>query len=125
MAIHNINNSRFIFSNNNYMMTIKKHLEQDPSRADEFNVILQRRTITLEQWRATGKFIPAEEYLNKNPNAKLIRNCKDVIEYAGMSIIELTHTGDFVFEKNKSKDIEEIENIVWRNASEKLWCENC
>ena len=107
------------------MMTIKKHLEQDPSRADEFNAILKRGTITLEQWRATGKFIPAEEYLNKNPNAKLIRNCKDVIEYAGMSIIELTHTGDFVFEKNKSKDIEEIENIVWSNASEKLWCENC
>ena len=125
MAIYNINNSRIIFINNKYMMTIKKHLEQDSSRADELSKILNRGTITLDEWRMTGKFISAEEYLHKNKDVALVKNCKEVIEYAGASIIQVLHTGFFVFKDTKSKTLDEVENAVWLDISEKLWCDNC
>ena len=125
MAIYNINNSRIIFINNKYMMTIKKHLEQDSSRADELSKILNRGTITLDEWRMTGKFISAEEYLHKNKDVALVKNCKEVIEYAGASIIQVLHTGFFVFKDTQSKTLDEVENAVWLDISEKLWCDNC
>jgi hypothetical protein len=125
LAIYNINNSRIIFINNKYMMTIKKHLEQDSSRTDELSKILKRGTITLDEWRMTGKFISAEEYLHKNKDVALVKNCKEVIEYAGMSIIQVLHTGFFIFKDTKSKTLDEVENAVWLDISEKLWCDNC
>jgi hypothetical protein len=114
------------------MTTIKNHLELEkkklkPSqlRIDELNKILKRGTLTLEQWRMTGRFIPAEEYLSINVGAKLIKNCKEVIEYVGGNIIEVLHTGYFVFEDTKSKNLDEVEDKMWMAIAEKLWCEKC
>ena len=104
------------------MTTIKKHLEQDPSRAEELNKILKRGTITLNQWRETAKFFMKEDY---DSNFKFKKNCKQVIEYAGLVIIEVLSTGEFVFGNNKSISLEELENIAWRESAEKFWCENC
>lgn len=104
------------------MVTIKKHLEQDPSRAEELNKIVKRGTITLNQWRETAKFFMKEDY---DSNLKFKKNCKQVIEYAGLVIIEVLSTGEFVFGNNKSISLEELENIAWRESAEKFWCENC
>jgi len=114
------------------MKTIKKHLELEQARTkpnqlriDELNKILKRGTLTLEEWRMTGRFTPAEDYLNRNVGAKLIKDCKEVIEYVGDNIIEVLHTGYFVFEDTKSKTLDDVENKMWLAISEKLWCENC
>jgi hypothetical protein len=114
------------------MKTIKNHLEFEKAqlkpnklRIDELSTILKRGTLTREEWRMTGRFTPAEEYLSRNVGAKLIKNCKEVIEYVGDSIIEVLHTGYFVFEDTESKSIDEVEDAMWSAIAEKLWCENC
>lgn len=114
------------------MKTIKNHLELEQARTkpsqlrvDELTKILKRGTLTLEEWRMTGRFIPAEEYLNQNAGVKLIKNCKEVVEYVGDSIIQVLHTGFFVFEDTKSKNLDEVEDKMWTAICEKLWCENC
>jgi hypothetical protein len=114
------------------MKTIKNHLELEQAqtkpnqlRIDELNKILKRGTLTLEEWRMTGRFTPAEEYLSRNVGAKLIKDCKEVIEYVGDNIIEVSHTGYFVFQDTKSKTLDDVENKMWNSIAEKLWCENC
>lgn len=114
------------------MITIKKHLElekakNNPSllRIEEINKILNRGTITLEEWRMTGRFITKEEYKETNPQAKLKRNCKEIVEYVGDIAIQVLSTGDFVFEDTKDKDLELVENKIWGQVVEKLWCETC
>lgn len=114
------------------MTTIKNHLELEkakskPSdlRIKELDKILKKGTLTLDQWRMTGRFLPAEEYLGHNPGAKLKKNCKEVVEYAGNNIIQVLHTGFFVFEDTKSKSLDKTEDKMWVSIAEKLWCENC
>lgn len=121
------------FINNNYyklMKTISQHLEEEkkkikPTRIEQLSKILKRGTITLEEWRMTGRFMPAEEYLHENKNVELLKDCKEVIEYAGASIIQVLHTGIFVFKDTKSKSLDEVEDVLWKEVCEKLWCENC
>jgi hypothetical protein len=109
------------------MGNIEKHLEKttEQSRKNQLSKILQRGTITLEEFRMTAKFIAAEDYLHSNPNTILEKDCKEVIEYAGGSIIQLLHTGVFVFKETKSKNLDEVEDTMWYEVCEKLWCENC
>lgn len=106
------------------MTTIKKHLEQtkDQSRIDELSKIVNRGTITLNEWKKTAKFFPKEEY---ESDLKLKRNCEQIIEYAGLVLIQVLSTGEFVFEKSKSTNIDEIETIAWQGSAEKFWCETC
>lgn len=104
------------------MTTIKKHLEQDPSRAEELNKILKRGTLTFNEWSATGKFYTAKQYSSK---IKLDEDCKQVIEYVGLSVIQVLSTGEFVFGNYKSKSLYELEKNIWPSIAEKLWCETC
>lgn len=104
------------------MVTIKKHLEKDSSRAAELNKILERGTITLNEWRETAKFFMKEDYKS---TIKFKKNCKQVIEYAGLVIIEVLSTGEFVFGDFKTRSLEVLENIAWMESAEKLWCETC
>ena len=114
------------------MKTIKNHLELEKARTkpnqlriDELTKILKRGTLTLEEWRMTGRFTPTQEYLSRNIGTKLTKNCEQVIEYVGDSIIEVLSTGYFVFEDTKSKTLDDVENKMWNSIAEKLWCENC
>jgi hypothetical protein len=106
------------------MTTIKKHLEQstDQSRIDELDKIVNRGTLTMKEWKGTAKFFPKDEYKS---DLKLKSNCEQIIEYAGLVLVQVLSTGDFVFEKFKSKDIDEVESLAWISSAEKFWCENC
>lgn len=112
------------------MTTIKNHLELEkaktkPSelRIKELEKILKEKTLTLEQFRMTGRFMPAEEYIGTNSGVSLISNCKEVVEYVGNNIIQVLHTGYFVFEDTKSKILDEVEDKMWIAVAEKLWRE--
>jgi GTP-binding protein EngB required for normal cell division len=114
------------------MMTIKQHLELEKSslkpnknKIEELTKILKRNTLTIEQWRMTGRFIPAEEFIQNNPNTKIEKECREVIEYAGKSFIQVLSKSDFVFKDTKRKTLDEVEDIMWIKISESLWCENC
>lgn len=114
------------------MKTIKNHLESERAavkpnqlRIDELTKILDRGTLTREEWRMTGRFTPTGEYLSRNADVKLAKNCKEVIEYVGDNIIKVLSTGYFVFEDTKSKNLDEVEDKMWSATAEKLWCENC
>lgn len=92
------------------MTTIKKHLEQvvdNPQRYSELSRILKRGTLTREQWRMTANFLDKK------------------IEYAGLGIIDILDTGEYVYKDFQSKDLDEVENKLWKDIAEKLWCEKC
>ena len=114
------------------MTTIKNHLELEKkklkpneSRIKELNKILNKGTLTIEEWRMTGRFITVEEYASINKDVTLISNCREVVEYAGNSIIQVLDTGVFVFEDTNSKTIDKVENFLWLTVAEKLWCKKC
>ncbi len=110
------------------MKTIKNHLESEKAsykpnemRIRELTKILKAGTLNLEDWRLTGRFTPANEYLIRNSNVKLKNNCLEVIEYVGEVIIEVLKTNDFVFEDTKSKVLDEVEDKAWEKISKNLW----
>jgi hypothetical protein len=114
------------------MTTIKNHLELEKkklkpsiSRIKELEGILKKGSLTLNEWRMTGRFIPIEEYTSINKGVTLINNCREIVEYAGNSIIQVLDTGFFVFEDTKSKILDEVEDKLWITVVEKLWCEKC
>lgn len=106
MDINYIYNNAININNNEFMKTIKQHLEQvvdDPQRFSELSRILKRGTITLEQWRMTAKFM------------------ENKIEYAGLGMINISDEGEFIYKDFKSKDLDEVEDKLWKDIAEKLW----
>lgn len=106
------------------MTTIKNHLEQETNkdRLKELDKILNRGTLTFSEWSATGKFHNAKQYAKK---IHLDEDCKQVIEYVGLTAIQVLSTGEYLFGNIKSKSLYELENKIWLSVAEKLWCENC
>jgi hypothetical protein len=105
------------------MTTIEKHLakETNSEMITELQKILTRGTLTFSQWSATGKFF----YKNKSER-KTLKSCAQVIEYVGDVYIQVLEDGEFYYtSKIRGKSLYDVEKLVWKVISEKLWCENC
>jgi len=64
----------------------------------------------LNKFSLTGRFTVRGAYLEKNPEAKLEKNCTDVVEYIGGHIIQLLSSGEFMVDENfKSRSLDESE----------------
>lgn len=64
----------------------------------------------MEAFINSGHFIPVEKYLESNPDAQLLADCTDVVEYMGGHIIQLLKSGEFyVDETFSSKSLDEAE----------------
>jgi len=117
------------------MGTIKKHYENELAKEKPnqellsiLSSILERRTITLNEWRLSGKFIPKEEFLKDNPTVALLASCSEVIQYVGGEYIQVTSLSSGTFRytsKIKGNVLDDIENAIWNKISEKLWCSEC
>jgi hypothetical protein len=117
------------------MGTIQKHYDiesakEKPNQSTLSNLskVLDRKTLTLNEWRSSGRFIPKAEYLLENPTAGLLASCSEVIEYIGKDYIQVTNlsSGTFRYTSSiKGKVLDEVENKMWEKIAEKLWCENC
>lgn len=106
------------------MITIKEHLELEklnlkPKKffISDLEKILKRKSLTIKQWRSTGRFNPSEIYLQENRGIEIDSKCKEIIEYAGKSFIQVLSSGHFVFKDTKSKKLEKVEEILWKEAS--------
>lgn len=115
------------------MGTIQKHYDTELAKEKPNQLllsiltkILDRKTLTLNEWRLTGKFIPKPEYLRDNPTEVLLTTCSEVIEYVGKGYIQVMGSGTFRYTSSiKGKVLDDVENKMWREIAEKLWCENC
>lgn len=115
------------------MGTIKKHYEIESAKEKPNQALLTylskvsaRKTLTLEEWRLTGRFVPKEDFIADNPSEKLLATCKEIIEYAGKSYVQVLNSGTFRYTSSiKSKVLDEVENQMWPEIAEKLWCESC
>ena len=115
------------------MGTIHKHYDTELAKEKPNQLllsiltkILDRKTLTLNEWRLTGKFIPKSEYLRDNPTEELLTTCSEVIEYVGKGYIQVMGSGTFRYTSSiKGKVLDDVENKMWREIVEKLWCENC
>jgi hypothetical protein len=110
-------------------MTTKEYLELELSkpiynqeRVKKIKEVVERKTLTLKEWKRIAMFIPKDEYLGSEI---LNEDCVEVIEYIGGSIIQMSNDGHFSYKNKRSKDIDEVEDYVWYDIVEKLWCEDC
>jgi hypothetical protein len=115
------------------MGTIQKHYESELAKEKPNQLllsiltkILERKTLTIREWRLSGKFIPKAEFLRDNPTEELLATCSEVIEYIGKDYIQVMSSGTFRYTSSiKSKVLDEVEDDMWNKIAEKLWCENC
>lgn len=115
------------------MGTIQKHYDSELAKENPnilvlsiLSEILERKTITFNEWRLLGKFIPKKEFLDNNPDKVVLASCVEVIQYPGGEYIQVMESGVFRYNsKIYSKVLEEVEDVLWYLVFEKLWCENC
>lgn len=90
------------------------------------STILRRETLTFNEWKLLGRFIPKKEFLDSNPDKIVLASCVEVIEYPGGEYIQVMESGIFRYNsKIYSRNIDDVEFAVWKLILEKLWCENC
>lgn len=108
------------------MITIKKHLEKLKAENNTALIpyvekIVERGTLTFEEWSSLGKFLDTDQ-----SNRKVLKSCVKIIEYIGDVYIQILKDGEFYYNsKNKGKNLDSLERIVWKEICEKLWCDNC
>ena len=117
------------------MGTIQKHYESELAKEKPNTLLLSilskiliRKTITLSEWRSSGRFIPKAEFLLSNPTEGLLASCSEVIQYIGGHYIQVTNlsSGTFRYTSSiKGNVLDEIENAMWNEIAEKFFCENC
>lgn len=110
-------------NNNRIMTTIKKHLEKEknPVMITELEKILSRGTLTFNEWSSLGKFSNVDQV-----DRKVLKSCKQVIEYPGDVYIQVLSDGEFYYNsKSRGKNLDEVEITLWPDIAEKLWCESC
>jgi hypothetical protein len=74
----------------------------------------------LNEFIDTGRFIPRNFFLEKRPNEVLLDDCSDVIQYEGGHYIQVLDDGTFYLdEENQSKELEEVEIILFARKLEK------
>ena len=91
------------------MGTIETYYNRELAKEKQNNLLLQqlskileRKTLTLKEWRLTGKFIPKADFAFENPTVELLATCSEVI-----------------------KVLDDIEDEVWKEIAERLWCSEC
>lgn len=117
------------------MGTIQKHYDselakENPSQLllDHLSKVLSRGTLTLKEWKSLGKFIYKEEFLKDNPTVGLLVSCSEVIQYIGGEYIQVTSLSSGTFRytsKIKGNVLDDVEDAMWKQISEKLWCSDC
>jgi hypothetical protein len=74
----------------------------------------------LNEFIDTGRFIPRNSFLEKRPNEVLLDDCWDVVQYEGGDYIQVLDDGTFYLdEENQSKELEEVEIILFARKLEK------
>jgi hypothetical protein len=74
----------------------------------------------LNEFIDTGRFIPRNSFLEKRPNEVLLDDCWDVVQYEGGHYIQVLDDGTFYLdEENQSKELEEVEIILFARKLEK------
>jgi len=110
---------------NYYKIELAKE-NPDQSILSKLSKILERGTLTLNEWKLLGKFIPKSEFLAENPNVSLLKTCSEVIQYIGGHYIQVLKSGTFRYNSSiKGKVLDDVEDKIWREIAEKLWCEEC
>ena len=113
------------------MGTIQKHYDIESVKEKPntlllsiLSKLLDKKSLTLEEWRLSGKFIPKSEFLRDNPTVGLLASCSEVIQYIGLDYIQVTSLSSGVFRYSssiKSKVLDEVEDKMWSEVKDKLW----
>jgi len=115
------------------MGTIKKHYDKELLKVKpnlyllaNLEKLIARKSITLNEWRNTGKFTPRLAYLKYNPDVVLLKSCTEVIEYVGMTYIQVLTTGVYRYTKSiRGKVLDNVEDSAWEQVAQELFCTEC
>jgi hypothetical protein len=115
------------------MGTIETYYNRELAKEKQNNLLLQqlskileRKTLTLKEWRLTGKFIPKADFAFENPTVELLATCSEVINYVGGEYIQVLSSGTFRYTSSiRGKVLDDVEDEVWKEIAERLWCSEC
>lgn len=69
----------------------------------------------------SGRITYRNEYLKKNPKAKLLKDCTDVVVYSDGSFIQILSTGIFYLNSRaKDRSLEKVEQELLKKINNKL-----
>jgi len=111
------------------MGLIKQHLDRETKKEkkdlrliNELKKVIDRGTITFEQWYEPGRFINRDEFYGDNPKENLHVDCTDVVVYYGDLYIQVLKSGEYYIDPNNvSRNIGEIELALWDKNCGYLW----
>lgn len=116
------------------MGTIQKHynIEMAKEKPNGFllsilSKLMDKKALTLNEWRLSGKFIPKKDFLAENPTDTVLASCSEVIQYIGRDYIQVTNlsSGTFRYSSSiKGNVLDDVEAEMWKEISGKLWAEN-
>lgn len=110
------------------MSKLKEHLKLEQSKpcpdkhiVEQLKTILDRGTLTFEEWKLSGRFVPREHFLEHSPKTKLHDDCTEVVKYF-CGHIEALKTNQFYVSPNiHCTAIEPLEKFIWGEIEKKLW----
>jgi hypothetical protein len=111
------------------MKQLESHLQKEraksklnPHLIKELTKVINRGTITLPEWRDSGRFIGVDDYMKDNADAILHVDCTDVVEYMGGGIIQVLKNGEYFIDAEiKSDKLPDMEEVLWHSVNEKLF----
>lgn len=110
----------------NHIKLELKKIKSDQGLIDQLNKILDKGCATFEEFANTGRFNSEEDFRKHNPSEILLRDCTDVVVYAGNLYLQVTKDGMFNLVQEKSKgriqsmQLEVMERALWQIIANKL-----
>jgi hypothetical protein len=110
----------------NHIKAELKKTKSDSGLLHQLNKILEKGSVSFEEFANTGRFMSEKDFRRYNPRETLLHDCTDVVVYAGNLYIQVTKSGLFTIVQAGAKgklqatQLEVAEKALWQMVAEKL-----
>lgn len=100
--------------------TQKKNASQD--RISKLNSMLNKKSVTFEEFQDSGRFMPMEKYELEKNIAYIHPECRTVVRYMGGFVIQIMKSGAFVYMLKKDESLYvHLEDDGLVKMEQKVW----
>jgi len=110
----------------NHIKLELKKAKPDDGLLTQLNKMLEKGSVTFEEFTNTGRFSNEKDFRRHNPKEILLHDCTDVIVYAGNLYLQASKDGMFTLVQKGSKgkiqspQLEVAELALWQLIADKL-----
>jgi hypothetical protein len=110
------------------MGLIKQHLQteenkQNPDKyvVEQLKKILENGTLSFDEWKLSGRFVPRESFERNRPEVKLHEDCAEVVSYFCAQIQALKTNQFYTHDGIYCSSIVPLEKFIWSEIEKKLF----